>query len=329
MRTLHAAMAAAAAILAALCGTVPCGTGARADEYPSRPIKIIQGFAPGGNADNVARVLAQELSKGLGQPVVVEAKPGAGGTVGADVVAKSAPDGYTLLLVTGGHAVAGATYKSLGYRTVEDFAWISTATLFPFVVVTRTDGAYTSLTSLLAAAKAKPGSITYGAPGVGATQHLTTELLASSAGVKFLEIPYRGEGAAVTAMLSKEIDFFVTAASSVRAHIDAGTFKAVAVTSATRWSGMPDVPTIEEQGVKGFDVSSWAGVATAAGTPAPIVNRLNQEMRRALQVGEVRTRLESFGGNVQASSPDELRTRVATELARWTRVVREAKIEQQ
>ena len=324
MRGLRAAVTAAAAIVAILCGTA-----ARADDYPSRPIKIIQGFAPGGNADNVARVLAQEMSKGLGQPVVVEAKPGAGGTVGADVVAKSAPDGYTLLLVTGGHAVAGATYKSLGYRTVEDFAWISTATLFPFVVVTRSDGAYTSLKALLAAAKAKSDAVTYGAPGVGATQHLTTELLASSAGVKFLEIPYRGEGAAVTAMLSKEIDFFITAASSVRAHIDAGTFKAIAVTSATRWSGMPDVPTIDEQGVKGFDVSSWAGLTTTAGTPPAVVDRLNAEMRRSLQVAEVRTRLESFGGTVQASSPDELRTRVATELARWTKVVREAKIEQQ
>ncbi len=323
MTTLRAAVWAAAIL--AVSALFP----AQAEDYPSRPIKIIQGFAPGGNADNVARVLAQELSKGLGQPVVVEAKPGAGGTVGADVVAKSAPDGYTLLLVTGGHAVAGATYKSLGYRTVDDFAWISTATLFPFIVVTRADGAYPSLAALLAAAKVKPDGVTYGAPGVGATQHLTTELLASTAGVKFLEIPYRGEGAAVTAMLSKEIDFFVTAASSVRAHIDAGTFTAIAVTSAARWSGMPQVPTIEEQGVKGFDVSSWAGLATAAGTPRPIVERLNQEMRRALQVVEVRTRLESFGGNVQASSPEELRTRVATELARWTKVVREAKIEQQ
>jgi tripartite-type tricarboxylate transporter receptor subunit TctC len=324
MRGLLGAVAAAIALTGVAHAPV-----AHADDYPSRPLKMIQGFPAGGNADNVARVLAQEMSKGLGQPVVVESKPGAGGTVGAALVAKAPADGYTLLLVTGGHAVAGATYKSLPYHTVDDFAWISTATLFPFVVAVRSDGEFTTLKALLAAAKAKPGSVNYGAPGVGATQHLTTELLAGMAGVKFQEIPYRGEGAAVTAMLSREIDFFVTAASAVQAHLAAGTFKAIAVTSSTRWSGLPDVPTVAEAGVPGFDVSSWAGVATTAGVSPAIVERLNAELRRTLQVPEVATRLQSFGGDVHASSPAEMRTRVATELERWTTVVRDAHIEQQ
>jgi tripartite-type tricarboxylate transporter receptor subunit TctC len=302
---------------------------AQAQEYPNRPLHLIVPFPPGGNGDSVARLLAQEMTKSLGQPVLVENKGGAGGSIGGDVVAKAAPDGYTLLLVTGGHAVLGAVYRSLPYRTVEDFAWISTATLFPFVITTKQGGKYGSLADVLKAAKADPAGVIYGAPGVGATQHLTTELLASMAGVKFLSVPYRGEGPAVTALLSGEIALLVSAATAVKEHVEAGTLKAIAVTSNTRWSGMPNVPTVEQAGVPGFDVSSWAGLATTGGTPQPIVQRLNAEMQRALAVPEVRTRLEGFGGNVRGGTPAEMRDRVAGELARWTKVVREAKIEQQ
>ncbi len=315
-------------VFASLIGAMALIASAQAQNYPTHPIRMLQGFVPGGNADAVARVLAQEMSKGLGQPVLVEAKPGAGGTLAAEIVAKAPADGYTLLLVTGGHAVAGAMYKALPYRTVEDFSWISTATLFPFVVSVRS-GTYASLADVLKAAKANPGKVPYGAPGVGATQHLTTELLASEAGVKFLGIPYRGEGAAVTALLGGEVDLMISAATAVRSHVDAGTLKAIAVTSATRWQGMPNVPTIAEQGVAGFDVSSWAGVTTAPGTPKPIIDRLHAELQRTLQVPEVRARLESFGGVVTGSTPEEMRSRVATELARWTKVVHDAKIAQQ
>jgi tripartite-type tricarboxylate transporter receptor subunit TctC len=301
---------------------------AQAQEYPTRPLHLIVPFPPGGNGDSVARLLGQEMTKSLGQPILVENKGGAGGSVGADVVAKAAPDGYTLLLVTGGHAVLGAVYKTLPYKTVDDFAWISTATLFPFVITTRKDK-YASLADVLKAAKADPAAVVYGAPGVGATQHLTTELLASMAGVKFLGVPYRGEGPAVTALLSGEIAVLVTAATAVKEHVDAGTLRALAVTSNVRWSGMPTVPTVEQAGVPGFDVSSWAGLAATGGTPQPIIQRLNADMLKALAVPEVRARLEGFGGNVRGGTPAEMRDRVARELARWTKVVSDAKIERQ
>jgi tripartite-type tricarboxylate transporter receptor subunit TctC len=315
--------------IAPLVGVLMAMSAAQAQEYPSRPLRLIVPFPPGGNGDSVARLLGQEMTKSLGQPVVVENKAGAGGSIGGDVVAKAAPDGYTLLLVTGGHAVLGAVYKTLPYKTVDDFAWISTATLFPFVITTRANSKYGSLSDVLKAAKADPASVVYGAPGVGATQHLTTELLASMAGVKFLSVPYRGEGPAVTALLSGEIALLVSAATAIKEHVDAGTLKALAVTSNTRWSGMPNVPTVEQAGVPDFDVSSWAGLATTGGTPQPIVQRLNADMHRALTVPEVRARLESFGGNVRGGTSAEMRDRVARELARWTKVVRDAKIEQQ
>lgn len=316
-------------ILVTLIAALTMSAVAQAQDYPSRPIRIIQGFPPGGNADSVARVLAQELQKGLGQPVVVEARPGAGGTVGADVVAKSTADGYTLALLTGGHAVAGALYKSLPYKTVDDFEWISTATEFPFLISTRSEAKITSLADLVRAAKANPGKISYGSAGVGATQHLTTELLAAEAGVKFLHAAYRGEAASLTATLSGEVEFNVTTATVAKSHVEAGKLRALAVTSNTRWRGLPQVPTAEEAGIKGFNVSSWAGIAAPRGTPKSTIDRLNAEMQRALKVEEVRTRLEAFGGEVRGSTPVEMRARVAREVERWSKVIRDSNIERQ
>jgi tripartite-type tricarboxylate transporter receptor subunit TctC len=300
--------------------------GAVAQEYPNRPLRIIQGFPPGGNADVVARILAQEMSKGLGQPIVVEARPGAGGNIAAEAVAKAAPDGYTLLLVTGGHAVAGASYKSLPYHSVDSFAMISTATFFPFVIATRTDGKFQSLPALLQAAKAAPNAVTCGAAGPGVTQHLTGELLAGTAGVKFLYVPYKGDAGAVTALLGSQIDFIITPATAILPHVKSGAFKALAATGSVRWQGMPEVPTVEESGVPGFDVRSWIGLATTAGTPRPIVERLQAEVQRTLQVPEVRARLEQIGGDVRGSTPEEMRERVATEVQRWAKVIRDANI---
>lgn len=316
-------------ILIGLVAAMAITAAAHAQDYPNRPIRILQGFPPGGNADSVARVLAQELQKGLGQPVLVEAKPGAGGTVGADIVAKSAPDGYTLALLVGGHAVAGALYKSLPYKTVDDFEWISTATEFPFLVSARSDTKSATLAELIGAAKANPGKISYGSSGPGSTQHLIAELLGTEAGVKLLHVPYRGEAASLTGTLGGEVDFTVTTATVAKGQVEAGKLKALAVTSKTRWRGLPDVPTADEAGVKGFDVSSWAGIAAPRGTPKPIIDRLYAEMQRALKVDEVRARLEGFGGEVRGSTPDEMRTRVAREVERWAKVIRDSKIEQQ
>jgi tripartite-type tricarboxylate transporter receptor subunit TctC len=302
---------------------------ALAQDYPNRPIKIIQGFAPGGNADTVARILAQELAKGLGQPVIVEAKPGAGSTIAADAVAKAAPDGHTLLLVTGGHSVAGALYRTLPYHSVDSFEMISTVTFFPFLVIVRADDAATSLQGLIESARAKPESVTFGSAGIGATQHLTGELLGSAAGVKFLHVPYKGDSAALTGLLGGEIRFVVAPATAALSQIRAGRLRALATTGATRWQGMPELQTVAEGGIAGFDVRSWMGLATTAGTPRAIVARLNAEMQRTLGVAEVRKRLEDIGGEVRGSTPEEMRARVVGELQNWGRVIREANIARQ
>ncbi len=302
---------------------------AAAQAYPVRPLRLVEGFAPGGNVDTVARILAQEMAKGLEQPVVVEAKPGAGGTIGADAVAKAAPDGYTLLLVAGGHAVAGALYKSLPYDTVASFDMISTALFFPSVIVSRADLPARSMRELLDVARARPGSVSFGSAGVGSTQHLTGELLASMADVKLLHVPYSGGAAATTGLLRGDTQFVITTATEVLGQIRAGKLRGLAVTGPVRWQGLPDVPTVAESGVPGFDVRSWMGLATTAGTPPVIIERLNAEVRRSLQIREVRSKFEGIGGEVRASTPAEMRTRVATELKNWIQVIRQAKIEQQ
>lgn len=302
---------------------------AAAQEYPVRPIRLIQGFAAGGNADTVARILGQEMAKGLGQPVLVEPKPGAGSTIAADAVAKAAPDGYTLLLVTGGHAVAGALYKALPYNSVDSFEMISTITFFPFMVIVRADSPAQSIRSLLDMAKAKPGSVAFGSAGTGATQHLTGELLSSVTGVKFLHVPYKGDSAAITGLLGGDTQFVIAPATAALGQIRAGRLRAIAATGPVRWQGLPDVPTVAESGVADFDVRSWMGLATSAGTPQTIVDRLNAEMQRALRAPEVRAKLEEIGGEVRGSTPGEMRGRVATELKNWTQVIRQAGIEKQ
>ncbi len=315
--------------LAAMIAAAAALPHAAAQDYPVRPIKLIQGFAAGGNADTVARILAREMAKGLGQPVVVEAKPGAGSTIAADAVAKAAPDGYTLLLVTGGHAVAGALYKALPYNSVDSFEMISTATFFPFLVIVRADFPAQSIRSLLDLAGAKPDSVAFGSAGTGATQHLTGELLGSMAGVKFLHVPYKGDSAAITGLLGGDTQFVIAPATAALGQIRAGRLRAIAATGPVRWQGLPDVPSVAESGVTDFDVRSWMGLATSAGTPRTIVERLNAEMQRALRTPEVRAKLEEIGGEVRGSTPGEMRNRVATELKNWTQVIRQARIENQ
>ncbi len=301
----------------------------QAQDYPTRPIRIVQGFAPGGNADSIARLLGQEMSRSLGQPVIVETKAGAGGNIAAEAVARAAPDGYTLLLAVGGHTVSGALYQTLGYKSVEGFEWISTATVFPFVLSVRSDSPQQNVAELLAAARAKPDGVSYGSAGIGSTQHLTGALLASVTGTQLLHVPYKGDAGALTALLAGDVNFVIAPGTATLPHVRGGRLKAIAVSGATRWAGLPDVPTVQEAGVPGFDVSSWAGLAATAGTPRAIVERLNAEMLKALQVPEVRARLEGFGGEVRGSTPEEMRQRIASEVQRWSKVIAEAGIPKQ
>ncbi len=302
---------------------------AAAQGYPERPIKLLQGFAPGGNADTIARVVGTEMTKSLGQPIVVEAQAGAGGTIASTSVARAKPDGYTLLLATGGHVVAGAVYKELAYKPVEDFEMISTVTYFPFLWVVRADSRYQNMEQLLADARAKPKNVAYGSAGIGSTHHLAGELLGKLSNTDLLHVPYRGDAGSITAVLAGDVPVIVAPPTAVIANIKAGKLRAIAVTGPQRWPEMPNIQTVAEQGVTGYDARSWAGFMAPAGAPRPIIDRLNLEINKALQLPNVRDRLKDMGGEARGSTPDEMKTMVSSELQRWTQLVNETNIPKQ
>jgi tripartite-type tricarboxylate transporter receptor subunit TctC len=310
-------------LLTAVAMAVALCAGAHAQTYPSRPIKLVVGFPPGGNVDSVGRVMAQEMSKGLGQPVVVENRPGVVGSLAAELVAKAPPDGYTLMVVAGAHPVNAAIHQSQPYDPVNDFAWISMVTSYPFAFSVRAESPIKSLKDLIEAARAKPNTVSNGSSGQGSVQDMTAELLGHAAGVHFLEVQYRGEALALPAALGGEVDFVVTTTTLVVPFKGSGKLRPLAVTSAARWKEIPDVPTVQEAGIKDFEVTSWSGLAAPHGLPEPIIQKLNAEVHRAVAVPEVRQRLESFGGDVRATTTEEMKAQVAREVARWTALVRD------
>src|SRR4051794_17404691 len=271
---------AAVALLFALASPAPAQESAK--DYPNRLIKLLQGFPPGGNVEFVARLLAHEMSKSLGQTIIVEAKPGQAGSLAAETVATSEPDGYTLLLVSGAHPATGAIYKKLKYHPVDSFAWISTASFYPFIICVRKDSKLVSFAELIASARAEPEKLSSGTAGVGSIAHMTTELIGQTAGIKFLSVPYRGEAPAITGLLSGDVDFVIATAALAIPHVRSGLVRALAVTGATRWKDIPDVPTVAEAGLSDFEVISWSGMAAAAKTPQPIINRLHTEVMKAI-----------------------------------------------
>jgi tripartite-type tricarboxylate transporter receptor subunit TctC len=314
-------------ILAALAILVALTATADAQSYPTRLIKLMHGFPPGGNVDVVARLMAQEMSKSLGQTIVVEGKPGQAGSLAAEAVAGAEPDGYTLLLVSGAHPATAAVYKKLKYRPVDDFEWISTVSFYPFILCARKDSALQTFADLLRAARAKPDSVTSGTAGNGSIAHMTTELIAGMANVKLLSVPYRGEALALTGLLSGDVDFVVSTTTLAGPHVRSGEVRALGVTSKTRWKDFPDVAAIAEAGLPGLDVISWSGIAAPAHTPKPIIERLHAEMQRAIGVPDVRARLESFGADVRGLTAADMRALVERQLALWTKVAKEANIQ--
>jgi Uncharacterized protein conserved in bacteria len=234
---------------------------ALAQQYPTRPIRFVQGFAAGGNADVITRVLGAEMSKSLGQPVIFDARVGAGGNIAAEQVARAEPDGYTLLLVTTAHLVSPALYNSLGYDSINDFAFISSVTNVPFFIVTHAESPYKTIKDFVDAAKAKPGTLTIGTAGVGTGQHMGMELFAAATGIKVLHVPFRGDSAAVTGLLGKTVDAIVTPGTVVFGNIQGGNFRALAITSSERWPALKDVPTVAETVSPGFEMI--AGSASA------------------------------------------------------------------
>jgi tripartite-type tricarboxylate transporter receptor subunit TctC len=297
--------------------------------YPAGPVRVLQGFAPGGNADTIARLIGNELSRTLGQVFNIDAQPGAGGTLAAGTVARAKPDGQTLLLATGGHAVAAALYNNLPYASVAAFECVCTITFFPFLWVTQSDSKFKNLRELLAAARVGKDAVAYGTAGVGSTHHLVGDLMSRMAGVQMLHVPYRGDAASLTSLLAGDVPVIIAPPTAVLSHIKSGKLRPLATTGARRWPGLPDLPTVAEQGVAGYDVSSWAGLMAPAGTPRPVVDKLNAETLKALQLPAVKARLEEMGGEARGSTPEEMRAMLASEVERWTKLVAEANIPRQ
>ncbi len=295
--------------------------------YPVRPIKLVHGFAPGGAADTLSRIMAEGLQKKLGQPVVVEARPGAGGNIGANAVAKAEPDGYTLGLVTGGHAISAAIYKSLEFQPVDDFQMISTIVYYALVIAVRADNPAKTLGDVLAAAKAKPGTLSFGSVGFGSTHHLAGELLAAEAGVELVHVPYRGDSQTITALLGGEVPMIVGTPVLLAPQIQSGAVRGLAMTSSTRTALLPDVPTVDEAGVRGYDVRTWAGLLAPKGTPPEMVATINAAVQELIRTPDVKTRVETaVGGEARGSTPDEMKALVSSEIAKWKAVVERAKI---
>ena len=318
--------------LLAMLGMLMLGSGgAAAADFPTKPIRLVHGFAPGGPADVISRVIAQPLSARLGQPVLVESRPGASGIIASEAVARAEPDGHTLGLFIGGHTVTAAlnaaNNKALPYDSVESFQPISSLVFYAFVIAARSNYEAKTLPELIALAKSKPGSINYGSAGTGTTSHLIGELLKSMAGINMVHVPYKGDSASVTALLAGDIQLSIANTPALAPRVQSGALRALAISSPARWSGLPEVPTVAEGGLGSFDARTWAGIMGPKGMPRPVVDRLQAAIQQSLAIPEVKNRLEAIvGGDARASTPEEMRAMLVSQIASWTKVVREANI---
>ena len=297
---------------------------ALAQAFPAKPIRFIMPYPPGGSSEILARPIALEMSKNLGQQVVIDYKPGAGSTIGADVTAKSPPDGYTIVMLLTAHAINASLMPTLPYDTVKDFASITLAATLPLVVVVNSQASIQTIQDLIAAAKANPGKLNYASAGAGNTSHLAVEYFKSVVGVNIAHVPYKGSGPAVTALLGREVDLIFDSLSSSLAQIQGGKFRAVAVSTSKRSHVLPQVPTIQESGVPGFDISAWYGIFAPAATPPAIVQRLNAEIVKAMNAPQAKDRIEASGYQIVGSTPAQLDQHVKSEITRWAKVVRDS-----
>ena len=293
---------------------------------PEGTITIVHGFTPGGNVDLTARLVAERLGARLGQQVVVEPKPGAGGSTAAAQVARSAPDGATLFLAAGGHAVSAAIYNKLPYNALEDFSWVSMLSDFPFVFVTYPDHPAKNLREFIQMAKAKEGQLLCATPGNGTGQHLALELFAATADIKVQNVPYRGSPQAATDLLGQRLDAFMDNMTVVAEMVKDGRLRAFGITGPSRFFALPDVPTFAEAGVPGYAVTSWLGLAGPAGIPQAMLAKLNAEVVALLKEPETVERLKKIGGEARPTTSADFRSRVASDIAKWTKTVADAGI---
>ena len=315
--------------LALAAATAAAVSAASAQGYPSRPVKIVVPFAAGGVADITARVLAQKMTENVGQQVLVENRPSAGGILASETVAKAEPDGYTLLFITNGNAVSVSLFRSLPYDTVKDFAPVSTVGFFDLVLVVDSASKIGSVRDLVAFAKANPNKLNIGTINPGSTQHLAAELFKSMSGIDAQVVPFKATPAVITALKGGDVQVAFEILTPVLGQIKGGTLKALAVTSERRYPGLPEVPTVGEAGVPGYQASSWNGVAAPAKTPKAVIDRLNREVNAAVAAPEVRKRLQELGVDARAGTPEALGALLVSEIAKWKAVIERAKIEKQ
>ena len=298
--------------------------GALAQQYPARPVRIVVPLSPGGFADTPARMLAPRLSEQLGRQFFIENKPGAGGTIGADFVAKSAPDGYTLLLTGTPHVISAHLYKKIPYDALKDFTHIALVASGPYALVVNPQKVpANSVRELIAAAKAQPGKIDFASSGNGSAQHLVGAMFNSMAGIDLNHVPYKGSGPAMQDLIGGQVGVSFAGVPNVLGHVKAGRLKALGVTTATRWSELPEVPTLAEAGVPGYEATLWLNISGPAGMPADIVQRLNTEVAKALRDPEVQSNFRSAGVDATSMGPQELNAFMRAEYEKWGRVVRE------
>jgi tripartite-type tricarboxylate transporter receptor subunit TctC len=311
---------------AALFIGVMTGASAQAQStYPDKPIKLIVPFPPGGGADNLARTVIPRAAQLIGQPIVIENKPGAGGNVGAELVARAAPDGYTILHGTNGtHGINHALYDHVGFDPIKDFAPISRFTTIPAILVVYPGLKVNSVKELLAYLRANPGKVSFASSGNGTTSHMAGELFKSMTGVDIVHVPYRGGGPALTALLAGEAQMDIDLMANLYPNVEAGKLMGLAVSTLQRVETTPAIPTIDESGVPGYEIAATDGIYAPAGTPRPIIDRLNAAIRGALEDPTVRERLAARGAVPSPSTPEELARHVAAELPKWAALVKQS-----
>jgi len=319
-----------ASCLAALTVAIALVSPGRAQEYPQQPIHFIVSFGPGGGADIIGRILADAMQRKLAKPVIVENKPGAGGIIGNDIVAKARPDGYTLGIMTAGQIIAAATRKNMPYDTNTAFAPVTQVATASLLIATRPDFPANNVKDLIAEAKANAGKIIFASPGFAATQHFAGELFKQTAGIELLHVPYKTTPEALNAVIGHHADILFDTVSALIGQVKAGQLKALAVTGKDRFPPIPDVPAAAESGaLPGYDVTTWYGVFAPKGTPPEVVTKLNKVINEILAEDDVKTRLETVGVVVKGSTPSEFGAFMQSEYKRWDAVREAAHIERQ
>ena len=304
--------------------TAVLGVSAQAQEYPVRPIRFIVSYPPGGPADILARSLAQKLGEGLGQQVLVDNRGGANGNIGAEIAAKSPPDGYTIFMMTSSHAANVTLYPKLGYDLMRDFAHVSNVASYPLMLVVHPSVAARTVGELVADAKARPGILNFASAGSGGGAHLAGELFKAMAGVNLVHIPYKGTGPALLDVVGGQVNLMFAGVSAAVPHVRTGKLRALGVSSQGRLKALPDIPTISDAGVKGYEIASWLGVSAPAGTPPRAIARLNAEIVKIVQQPDFAERLAIDGAELQVTSPELFTRYVEAEIQKWGKVIRDS-----